>query len=128
MVLKRTISTRDNLEQNVQYISKRITVDDKGTAVDIGALPAGAVIIKALSGVQVDAAFNGNTTNTVDIGTSDDADAYGSALALGSVGFVALDENFVTRLASDTLFKATVTSTSGAGEGDATIIIAFITS
>lgn len=80
----------------VHYLRKAITYADDGSTVSVGWLPAGALVIGA--GVVVSTAFDGDTTNTVDIGfrnagdgTSDDTDDYATDLALGTVGVIVAD-------------------------------------
>ena len=48
------------------YLRAAITYADNGTTVSLGWVPDGAVIINA--GVNVYTAFNGDTTNTLNIG------------------------------------------------------------
>lgn len=112
----------------VQFLRRTITYLDDGKTVDIGTIPAGAVILKALSGVQVNVAFNGGTTNTLDIGPSTDpgTNLWGTLLALGSVAFVPLDEAVRFDISSDTLAQAKVVSTASASAGSADIVIAYV--
>lgn len=112
----------------VQFLRKTITYLDDGKTVDIGTLPDGAVILKALSGVQVNVAFNGGTTNTLDIGPSTDAgtNLWGTLLALGAIAFVPLDEAVSFAVSGDTLAQAKVVSTASATAGSADIVIAYV--
>lgn len=86
----------------VHYITQEIsylTVD--GATITFGPLPEGAVIVGG--GVMVDIAFNDTSGNVLDVGvTGGDADAFGSDLALGTIGFVAFDD-----LASSPAYSAT---------------------
>lgn len=84
---------RDLVTQQINYIRKRITFADRGKTITVGYLPAGAVVCGG--GVQVVTAFNGSGTDLLDvgfIGATTDPDAYGSALTLAAIGFIALDE------------------------------------
>lgn len=114
--------------QQVHYLRKSITFSDNGTAVTVGYIPAGALILKPLSGVAVTTAFNAGTANVLDIGTSDNDDLFGTDLALGTTNFIPCDENVGGYLvAADTTITATVAlsgtaATAGAGE----VIIAYI--
>lgn len=114
--------------QQVHYLRKSIAhTDDDGPALTVGILPAGATIIKPISGVQVDTVFDAGTTNTLNIGTTADDNLYGTLLALGAATFVPLDEAVGLTVAVDTTITATVVltgaaSTAGAGE----VIIAYI--
>jgi hypothetical protein len=114
----------------VQYIRRDITFADNGTTVIVGTLPAGAIILSPLSGVYVTTAFNGNATNTLDIGYSTDTGVNNLAtlLALGSIAFVVLDEVATagTLIASETIISAVVVSTAAASAGVASIVIAFV--
>lgn len=116
--------------QAVHYLRKDITYANDGQTVVVGVLPAGAVIIKAASGVNVSTAFNGGSTNTLDIGYSTDSGTNNLAtlLALGTATFVPLDEavgdNYIGT--SDRTISAYVVSTATASAGVGQIIIAYI--
>jgi hypothetical protein len=112
----------------VQFLRKTITYLDDGKTVDIGTLPDGAVILKVLSGVQVNIAFNGGTTNTLDVGPSTDSgtNLWGTVLALGAIAFVPLDEAVSMAVSGDTKAQAKVVSTAGASAGSADIVIAYV--
>jgi hypothetical protein len=122
-----TTVARESHEQQVHYLRKSVTYSDDGTAVTVGVLPAGATILKPLSGVNVDTAFDAGTTNTLNIGTSGDDNLYGTLLAVGSIAFVPLDEAVAMTVSAVTTITATVVltgtaATAGAGE----VIIAYI--
>lgn len=126
MPLQTNLPARDALYQNIQYIKKRIAFGDTGAKV-IGTLPAGAIVLKPISGAQVLTVFNAATTNVLDIGTTADDDLYATDLALGAVAFVPLDEAVSTYLTVDTTFTATYAQTgTAATTGDAWAIIAYI--
>lgn len=112
----------------ILFLRKDITYADGGTTVVIGTLPAGAVIIKAASGVNVSTAFNGNATNTLDIGYSTDSGTNNLAtlLSLATATFVPLDEAVGEfYVASETIISAAVVSTAAASAGVGQIFIAF---
>lgn len=115
----------------VHYIAKTITFADNGNAVEVGTIPAGAVILPGLSACAVHTAFDGDTTNTVDIGISGTAEKYASDLALGTLGWIELDVvteasgNSSKTTAAETIL-ATVVSTASAAAGEATIIMAYV--
>jgi hypothetical protein len=113
----------------VQFMRKSITYLDDGKTVDVGTLPDGALILKALSGVAVNVAFNGGTTNTLDIGPSTDSgtNLWATILALGTIAFVPLDEAVTLLVSGDTKVQAKVVSTASATAGAAEIVIAFVT-
>jgi len=115
--------------QVVHYLRKDITYANDGQTLVIGTIPGGACIIKAASGVNVSTAFNGGSTNTLDIGYSTDSgtDNLATLLALGTANFIPLDEvvglNYV---ATDTIISCKVVSTAAASAGVGQIIIAYI--
>jgi hypothetical protein len=117
--------------QQIHYIRKGITFADRATTVVVGVLPAGSVILPAISGVYVQTVFNAGTNNRLDVGASDDTGTnnYATLLTLLGIGYVALDEMAVASpvLAADTTVSAYVdvtgtTPTTGAAE----IVIAYI--
>jgi hypothetical protein len=123
MGLNRETPARDALYQNVQYIKANIAFGDNGKAIVVGVLPAGAVILKATSGVAVTAAFDAGTTNTLNVGTDADADLFGTLLALGTTTFVPLDESIGGYvLTEDTTITATVVLTGTAATAGAGVV------
>jgi hypothetical protein len=115
--------------QQVHYLRKSIVFGDNGTTVTVGTIPAGSVILTPLSGVQVNVAFNGNATNTLDLGASDDSgnNNIATLLALGTIGFITIDETTTTKLFSvDTRIDAVVVSTASATTGAGEIIICYV--
>jgi hypothetical protein len=91
----------------VHFLRKTVAYTDS-SAVSLGWLPAGAVVIDGAAVVTT--AFNAATTNTMDIGfrnagdgTSDDTDEFMSAVAVGSVGQKAADD---LATAGDLLFPS----------------------
>lgn len=129
MGLNRNLPARDMGYQGaVQCLRKRITYKDTA-AVTIGVLPAGAVVVGG--GIQVITAFADTGTDTVNIGTSGDGDAFATLLDVSSVGFKALDELATHDDYSDTA-EVTVTavyagqnSNAAAGVGD--VIVFYVT-
>jgi hypothetical protein len=113
--------------QAVHFLRKTIGYAMNGKTVDVGVLPAGAVMVRAASGVVITTAFNGDTTNTVTIGPSTDTDLWATGSSLATLGFV-VNDAAVTQLigASDVLVQAVVTSTASASAGSAEIVIAYI--
>lgn len=88
------------------------------TAKPLFVLPKGAILVGWL--VNVSTAFNGSTTDVLDIGTSATGDAYAADLSVASAGQLA--SGFVvgalfTALTDD----VTVTATYADGAGDATM-------
>ena len=110
----------------VHYVHKAITFASAAATV-IGVVPSGSLILKALSGVQVNVAFNAATTNVLDIGSSANDDLYGTDLALGTITFVPLDEAVTMLLAADTTFTCTYAQTgTAATAGEGVALIAYI--
>jgi hypothetical protein len=114
--------------QQIHYHRLDIDYTMDGETKDIGIIPAGAQILKAISGVHVNTAFNGGTTNTLDIGPSTDSgtNLWGTLLALGTTTFVPLDEAVGMSVAVDTLVQCKVVSTASASAGAGVVILAFI--
>lgn len=119
-------------QQMVHYLRKTITFEDDATEVEVGWIPSGALILAPASGVHVVTAFNAGTTNVLDIGAdtgNDDPDDYATDLALGTAGFVAVDEGAtgVFRATADTKITATVAlSGTAATAGEAEVVICYI--
>lgn len=117
---------REFATQQIHYLRKSITYADNGTTVTVGTIPAGAQIVKPISGVAVNVAFNGNSSNILDIGPSTNTDLWATDLALGSIAFVPLDEAVSNIVSDDTIVQAYVVSTASASAGSGEIIIAYI--
>lgn len=118
-------------QQMIHYLRKTITYADNGKTIAVGTIPAGAIVLPELSGVYVTTAFNGDTTNTVDIGITGTTQKYSSALALGTLGFI--EQDVLTTSAASSLLTtadeaiiATVVSTASASAGSAEVVMAFI--
>lgn len=118
-------TARQYSQQMVHYLRKGFTYADNGSTLTVGILPAGAQVIKPMSGVAVNVAFNGDTTNTLDIGPSSDTDLWATDLALGTIAFAALDEAVSMTVASDTTVQAVVTASASASAGQGEIIICY---
>jgi hypothetical protein len=113
--------------QVVHFLRKSISFSDIGSAVTVGKIPAGATILKPLSGVNVDVVFNAGSTNVLDIGSSANDDLYGTDLALGSIAFVPLDEAVAMTVSAETTITATPAATgTAATTGSAEVVIAYL--
>lgn len=114
--------------QQVHYLRKGFTFADNGSVLTVGVIPAGALILKPVSGVHVVTVFNAGTSNVLDIGTSADDDLFGTDLALGTANFVPLDESIGGfRVSAETTITATpALAGTAATTGDGEIIIAYI--
>ena len=114
-------------EQQVTYLRRTVTFADNGVALTLGTIPAGAVIIKPISGAYVNVVFNAGTSNTINIGTTANDDLYATLLAAGTIAFVPLDEAVTMAVASDTTITATVVLTgTAATTGSADIVVAYV--
>lgn len=125
----------------VHYIRKVVTFEDDGTDVVVGTIPAEAIIIKAISGVNTTTAFDAGTTNTINVGyaayvdgsgsdVSADPDAFATLLDVSGTGYDNLDEAAADFYADAN--KAGVTVTAGvvltgtaATAGSAVVTIAY---
>lgn len=109
----------------------RVTFADEGDVVDIGRIPAGASVISG--GVHIVTAFD--DTSTIDVGfrdgsSTDDPDAYGSALVATAVGFIALDGLATTaniQQTSEAVVTVSVNDGTGASTaGVADVIVVYV--
>lgn len=117
---------RDYGYQLVHYCRKGIVFNDHGLTVPIGTLPINAVVLRQISGVNIHTAFNSGVANTLNIGASTDSGTnnFATDLALGSVGWVVLDENPTALLTVETTMVGLV-ACSAATAGAAEILIAY---
>lgn len=82
-----------NYNMNVVHtLRKDFTSADNGKTLIVGVVPAGSLIRKPTSGVNVSVAFNDSGTDLLDIGVSGDNDLYATDLSVAAVGFQACDE------------------------------------
>lgn len=112
----------------IHYLRKAITYADDGLTVTVGTIPAGSLILKPISGVMVNVAFNGGSTNTLDVGPSTDVgtNLWATLLALGTIGFIPFDEVVTLLVSVDTIVQAKVVSTATASAGSGVIVIAYL--
>lgn len=112
-------SARKYHTHQVHYLAKDFTYADDGKTLSLGYVPAGGTVIRG--GVIVSTAFNGGSTNTLDIGTAADTDGFATDLALGTIGVIVADEMATTNdagpYASDTEIQCVVVSTASASAG-----------
>lgn len=111
-----------------EYIAANVTFSNNGSAVTIGVLPAGAIVLRAYAVVRT--AFNAGTSNVLDIGTSGDPDGFATDLALGTIGVISADEMATTNdavMAADTTITATpALGGTAATAGLATVVVEYI--
>jgi hypothetical protein len=130
-------SARDVSYQLVHYLRKAIGPGSQasGALIDVGTIPAGALIVANGAGVYVTAEFTG-TTNVLDVGYAQDSlgtadpNAYVSALVLPitTAGyFLAFDETTATTSRPRAVdVNVTATWTGTATTGSAEIVIPYI--
>jgi hypothetical protein len=127
MGLNRETPARNDGYQNVQWLRGSVGFADNGVAKSIGVIPAGSLILKPISGLQVNTVFNAGTNNFIDIGTLANDDLYGTDLSGTAATFVPLDEAVTMRVTADTEIIATVGLTgTAATTGQADVVIAFL--
>ncbi len=129
-----TVNSAQQYHQNVVHVLRKpITYLNDGETISLGWLPAGAIVVGG--GVMVSTAFDGDTTNTVDVGfrnaadgTAVDTNDWGSALALGTAGWVEIDETASADLytAEGCEAVAVVTSTASATAGAGVVVVNYV--
>lgn len=117
--------------QQIHYLRKSLvetgTTANQSETFTVGTIPAGSLILKALSGVNVDVAYTSATNKLINIGTTADADLYGTVLSVAAIAFVPLDEAVAMTVSADTVITATHALTGSAGTaGRAEVVIAYI--
>lgn len=123
--MARSKPARQTHHQQIHWLKTRlITFADDGVAVEFdGKIPAGSLIIKPISGFQVNVAFDGS--GVIDIGPTTNDDLWMTDGSGGTVAFVPLDEAVTMYVTDDTLPICTMsggTVTAGNGYG----VIAYI--
>lgn len=124
---------REYHTSQTHYLRKAISYTDDGDTVSLGWVPEGAVIVNA--GVNVHTAFNGDTTNDLDIGyrnggdsETDDTDEYASSISLATAGIIQADDvatAAVNKFDGGAEIVAVVTSTGSASAGSATVWVEY---
>ncbi|NTF43073.1 hypothetical protein [Rhizobium rhizogenes] len=126
MPLNANTTARDAGFQNVQYYRKRIQFSD-GVLTWKFRIPAGAVILAPLTGVDVQTVFNFGTNNRVQVGDASGVSKYGLNLSLLALGFVPIAVAVGHKVTVDTDIVFTVdNSGTAATTGDAELVLAFI--
>lgn len=118
-------------EQQIHYFRKRVNWNDAviATGVNIGTLPAGAMLIGV--GVRVNTAFNAATTNVLTCGTTaTGGEVLASAVALaGATGYKTATSGtaFAASFATDQdLFVSFTQSGTAATAGQADIVVSYV--
>lgn len=128
MSLSSKVPARDIGYGVIQFIRKRLTFEDNGKAIVVGTIPAGALIIKPISGVQVNVVTNAGTNNQIDIGTTDNDDLFGTDMSTATATFVPIDEEVTQYVSADTTITATLgLSGTAATTGDLEVVFGFVT-
>lgn len=111
--------------QAVHYLRKSMVWD--GTlSVDVGTVPAGALIVPNASGAFVTEAFAGTAAQTLDIGYAGAAAAYASALVLTTAGQIELDVETALLVPAERTITATLSAGTAPSAGALEVIIAYI--
>lgn len=113
----------------VHFLRADITFASPGSGVakTIGTLPAGAVVHKTFSGVNVSTLFNDSGTDLLDIGVTGTADLFATDLSLAAVGWQPCDEAVSFYAAAAIDVTATYTGQNAdATTGVAQIIIGYV--
>lgn len=115
--------------QQTHFLRKSISFEDIGSTVDLGVVPAGAIVINA--GVVVSTAFDSGSTDVLDIGTSSDTDGFATDLSLQTAGRIAADElatsNDLGPYAADTTLQCVLAATgTAATAGSAEVFVEYI--
>lgn len=112
--------------QAINFFRRTITSADAGTTFTLGTLPAGALMLMSISGIQINTVFNGTTPNA-DIGVTGTTQKWASALDLdAAVAWLPLDVDTAIRTVTvDTPIIVTVTAPS-ASSGEAEVIVCYI--
>ena len=112
--------------RQTHFLVKKITYADDGTTVTVGKLPANCSVIDVI--VHVTTAFNGNSTNTVDVGVTGNTNDFTDDTALGTVGVIR-DTELATATSADITADidcvAVVVSTASASAGVAYVIVEY---
>jgi len=121
--------------QMAHYCRKTLTFSDVGTAVVVGVIPAGSILLQPVSGAAVTTVFNSDGTDFIDIGVSAatggvsaNDDLFATDLDVSALGFKPLDEAVAgLLLTADTTITATYAAGgSAATTGSAEIVIVYV--
>lgn len=120
-------TARQYPQQMIHYLRKDFTFSDAGKVLTVGTIPAGSILLKQVSGVVVNVAFDSGTNKQIDIGSTANDDLYGTDMSLGTIGFVAIDEAVSALVAADTTITATPDLTgTAATAGSGSVVIGYI--
>lgn len=112
----------------IHYVAKNIAFSDNGSAITIGVVPAGSVVLRAYAVVTT--AFDAGTANVLDIGTVADPDGFATDIALGTIGVITADEfatsNDAAATADTTIVATPALSGTAATAGAASVVVEYI--
>lgn len=95
-----------------------------GTTKLVGILPAGAIMIRNISGFMVLVAFD--DTTVVDIGTAATGDLYATNLVTTSTGMIPIDEAVTNKVYVDTAVYCNVAGNGSVTVGAGSCIISYV--
>jgi hypothetical protein len=124
-----TTSAKRYYTDQVHFLRRDFTFADDGLTLTVGTIPAGSIVLKPLSGVNVSQVFNAGSTNVCDMGPATDpgTDLWATDLALGTLAFVPLDEAVTLTVLVDTVVQIAVDLTgTAASTGIAQAVICYI--
>lgn len=120
---------QDYHTNQVHYVAKTITFSDDDLVVNVGSkIPPGAVVIDV--GCVVTTAFSANSV--LDIGTSDDPDAFASAIVMTTAGAIRdvstnpLIANNDYAASADVQIVASLTSSGAISAGSGVVFATYI--
>ena len=113
--------------QQVHYLRRRITFATATVETDLGVIPANATVIgggihvvTADSGITLDVGFKGGSS-------TDDPNAYATALTVAGVGFIPLDELGATTNIMQTVdTRVTYTVSTGADTFVGILVVSYV--
>lgn len=113
--------------QQVHYLRRRITFSTATVETDLGVIPANATVIgggihvvTADAGITLDVGFKGGSS-------TDDPNAYATALTVAGVGFIPLDELGATTNIMQTVdTRVTYTVSTGADTFVGILVVSYV--
>jgi hypothetical protein len=123
-----TGTARQYSYQMVHYLRLTMDYTDDETAKVVGTVPAGSVVLKGASGVNVTTVFNSGGTEVISLGVTGATQKFASAMVLGTADFLPCDVTGSYHVgAADIDVIATITMTgTAATTGSAEVIIAYV--
>jgi len=113
--------------QVVHFLRKTISfADGQSAVITIGKLPAGAVVIGAMSGIAVTTVFNDATNKLVKVGVTGSDALWDASASVATAGFVPFDAAASHLVAADIDVILTHMRTgTAASAGSAEVIVAY---